>query len=83
MLQRILLLTLCLGWLVLAVSAPAEAAEVQRAGDPPPVLSGTDLVKLAASAALAVVGLGLVVWSLRPRRQSSRTRPRSALVSPR
>ena len=68
MLKPILLVCTCVIWLVLAVAAPATAAEVQRAGDPPPMLTGADTVKLVGSAAIAVLGLGLVVWSLRPQR---------------
>jgi hypothetical protein len=72
MLKPILLVCTCVFWLVLAVASPATAADVQRAGDPPPMLTGTDTAKLVGSAALAVLGLGLVVWSLRPQRQVSR-----------
>lgn len=66
MLKPILLVCFCVAWLVLAISAPAQA--VERAGDPPPMLTATDTLKLAGSAAVAVGGLFLVVWSLRPRR---------------
>jgi len=81
MLKPILFVSVCLFWLVLAVSAPAQAAEVQRAGDPPPMLTGADTLKLAGSAALAALGLGLVVWSLRPSRRVSRPAPARATPS--
>jgi hypothetical protein len=67
MLKPILLVSFCVAWLILVISAPAEA--VERVGDPPPMLATTDMVKLLGSAAIAVGGLALVVWSLRPRRR--------------
>ena len=42
---------------------------VQRVGDPPPMLTGTDTLKLCVSIGLALLGLGLVLWSLRPGRR--------------
>lgn len=67
MFKRLLLVLVCLGCLVAAVSAPAQA-DVQRVGDPPPMLSGTEQLQLMGAAVVVVIGLGLVAWSLRPSR---------------
>jgi hypothetical protein len=63
MLKRLLFVPVCLGWLVLAVSAPAQA-DGQRAGDPPPMLTGAQQLQLIGAAAVVVIGAALVVWSL-------------------
>lgn len=80
MLKRLVFVGVCLGWLVVAVSAPAQAA--QRAGDPPPMLTGTDQLQLAGALSVVVIGLALVGWSLRPGRRradpSLLTRPAPA-----
>ncbi len=61
----------------------AQAADVQRVGDPPPMLDGSDPLKLAGAAVIVLVGLALIAWSFRPRRPVTRPERVSAAPSSR
>jgi hypothetical protein len=56
-----------------------QVADVQRVGDPPPMLDGSDPLKLIGAAAMVLVGLALIAWSFRPvtRRAPGRAAPSS------
>jgi hypothetical protein len=59
-----------------------HSADVQRAGDPPPLLTGTETVQLVGSAVLVLLGLCLVAWSLRPRRDTGVSRRAPGRAAP-
>jgi hypothetical protein len=49
-----------------------QVADVQRVGDPPPMLDGADPLKLIGAGAIVLVGLALIAWSFRPSRPVTR-----------
>lgn len=60
-----------------------QVADVQRVGDPPPMLDGSDPLKLVGAAALVLLGLALIAWSFRPSRSVTRRAPGRAAPSSR
>ena len=60
-----------------------EVADVQRVGDPPPMLDGSDPLKLIGAAAIVLLGLALIAWSFRPSRPVTRRAPGRAAPSSR
>ena len=60
-----------------------QVADVQRVGDPPPMLDGSDPLKLVGAAAIVLLGLALIAWSFRPSRPVTRRVPGRAAPSSR
>jgi hypothetical protein len=60
-----------------------QVGDVQRVGDPPPMLDGSDPLKLVGAAAIVLVGVALIAWSFRPSRPVSRPAPGRATPSSR